>query len=119
MIACTSPAGTLSDTPLRIGLSATVAWRLSIRSMAVLRARGAVVEEIAAHRVHRVLPDAFEHALVVERALAIVERGFLELQRLVVGRLGAAFLAQHAAAVGQVEPGGDDRFLLAIGVEQE
>src|SRR5881398_64486 len=32
MIACTSPAGTCSDTPLRIGLSATVAWRLVILS---------------------------------------------------------------------------------------
>src|SRR5438034_5791873 len=33
MIACTSPAGTLSDTPLRIGLLATVAWRFSILSI--------------------------------------------------------------------------------------
>src|SRR5690349_9077481 len=33
MIACTSPAGTCSDTPFRIGLSATVAWRFSIRSI--------------------------------------------------------------------------------------
>src|SRR5438270_4775784 len=33
MIACTSPAGTLSDTPFRIGLSATVAWRLVISSI--------------------------------------------------------------------------------------
>src|SRR3954447_9467460 len=30
MIACTSPAGTCSDTPFRIGLSATVACRLVI-----------------------------------------------------------------------------------------
>src|SRR4051812_15224662 len=33
MIACTSPAGTASDTPFRIGLSATVAWRLVISSI--------------------------------------------------------------------------------------
>src|SRR3954451_719595 len=33
IIACTSPAGTCSDTPLRIGLSATVAWRLVMSSM--------------------------------------------------------------------------------------
>src|SRR3954464_15166633 len=33
MIACTSPAGTSSDTPFRIGLSATVAWRLVISSI--------------------------------------------------------------------------------------
>src|SRR5437764_14215502 len=33
MIACTSPAGTASDTPLRIGLSATVAWRFSMLSI--------------------------------------------------------------------------------------
>src|SRR5438132_14405293 len=119
MIACTSPAGTSSDTPFRIGLSATVAWRLSIRSMAVLPARRAVGEEVAAHIVHRVLADAFEHALVVERALPIVERGFLELQWLVVGGFGGAFLAQRAAAVGQVEPRSDDRLLLAKSIEQE
>src|SRR4051794_14273234 len=35
MIACTSPAGTASDTPFRIGLSATVAWRLVISSIVV------------------------------------------------------------------------------------
>src|SRR5205809_387061 len=33
MIACTSPAGTCSDTPLRIGLSATVACRFVISSI--------------------------------------------------------------------------------------
>src|SRR6185369_7775 len=33
MIACTSPAGTSSVTPFRIGLSATVAWRFSILSI--------------------------------------------------------------------------------------
>src|SRR4051794_12070579 len=33
MIACTSPAGTCSDTPFRIGLSATAAWRLVISSI--------------------------------------------------------------------------------------
>src|SRR3954454_24078258 len=33
MIACTSPAGTCSDTPFRIGLSATVAWRLAMSSI--------------------------------------------------------------------------------------
>src|SRR6185369_6367252 len=33
MIACTSPAGTSSDTPFRIGLSATVAWRFLIVSI--------------------------------------------------------------------------------------
>src|SRR5438067_6170572 len=36
MIACTSPAGTCSDTPFRIGLDATVAWRFSIVSMLLL-----------------------------------------------------------------------------------
>src|SRR5687767_14994323 len=36
MIACTSPAGTCSDTPFRIGLSATVAWRFSIVSIFAL-----------------------------------------------------------------------------------
>src|SRR3954454_20277912 len=89
--------------------------------MAVLAApaRGAVVEEVAAHRVHRVLADAFEHALVVERALAVVERGFVELQWLVVGGFSRARLAQLAALAGEREPGGDDRLLLAIGVEQE
>src|SRR4051812_138952 len=33
MIACTSPAGTARCTPFRIGLPATVAWRLVISSM--------------------------------------------------------------------------------------
>ena len=36
MIACTSPAGTSSDTPFRIGLSATVAWRFSILNIQTL-----------------------------------------------------------------------------------
>src|SRR5690606_41029037 len=33
MIACTSPAFTASESPLRIGVPPTVAWRLSILSM--------------------------------------------------------------------------------------
>src|SRR4051812_46156304 len=111
MIACTSPAGTLSDTPFRIGLPATVACRSRMSSklircppelvsrsispraqrspqwivkqvqhdgrewsLRLLRpACRAVVEEVAAHRVHRVLADAFEQALVVERLLPVVE----------------------------------------------
>src|SRR5690348_4955581 len=45
MIACTSPAFTASVIPFRIGLSATVAWRFSIRSivsLALLRKLGGI-----------------------------------------------------------------------------
>src|SRR6185503_5917910 len=131
MIACTSPAGTCSETPLRIGLPATVAWRLEIFSIGYLQdrhpelvsgsisppaqrspewmlkqvrhdeearslrrllaAHGAVHQEVAAHRIHRVVADAFEQALVVERLLAVVERRLLQIELLLcllrIGRL--------------------------------
>src|SRR4051794_22304571 len=121
MIACTSPAGTCSVTPLRIGLSATVAWRLEMSSILVANVlpRGAVGEEVAAHIVHRVLADAFKHALVVERLLPVLDGGFLEVDLLLLARLDRPRFAQSAALAGEREPVGDDCLLLAIGVEQE
>src|SRR5690606_11751476 len=46
MTACTSPAGTSSDRPLRIGLSPTETWRLLIDSIGLFSSRGD-------HRVER------------------------------------------------------------------
>ena len=91
--------GTSSDSPLRIGLSATAAWRFSILS--IVGPFRAVREIIAALHVHRFGAHRFEHPAIVERALAIFEgqRGHRQLL-IVVTRAGSRrpHLAQRAAA---------------------
>ena len=51
-----------------------------------------------AHRIHRVLANAFEHALVVERLLAVVERRLLQVE-LLVGCLRQDFIAAASRSV--------------------
>src|SRR5438067_418528 len=68
MIACTSPAGTLSETPLRIGLSATVAWRLAISSISAHRFE----EFIVIHRESRSITEHVIHLAVRAAWLGVV-----------------------------------------------
>src|SRR6266567_1670697 len=92
MIACTSPAGTLSDTPFRIGLPATVAWRFSISSMDT---SGLSIEQHESHclfviRASQIASDlvshfdGMAHGIVFERDRLF----FARRHRLVGNRFG-------------------------------
>src|SRR5262245_25211630 len=66
MIAWTSPALMLSERPLRIGLSATVAWRLSIWSIVLLD--------------HKFVGEVI-HGSAVDRFLTLVRDGRFAVRR--------------------------------------
>src|SRR5688572_4722327 len=80
---------------------------------------GAIHEEVAPHRIHRVAADSFEHATVVERALAILDRGFFKREFLLVRSLDGARFTKRGAALRKIEASGDDGLLLTVRVEQK
>src|SRR3954447_5076827 len=107
MIACTSPAGTCSVTPFKIGLPATVACRFEMSSILfadVLPGR-AIGQEVAAHGVGRVLTNAFKHALVVQGLLPVLKSGVLQvellLELLLLGESRRRCLAQCTPLIVQ------------------
>src|SRR4051812_29915084 len=96
MIACTSPAFTASERPFRIGLPATVAWRLSMWSMSLVRYawRGRGLGEASYRR-----QGGFDERVPLCRAARRL------LPKQAIGLLGGA-VADPRAVASLADPGG-------------